>query len=183
MQQYSPKELATTLSFEDGMKVADDIFTWDHRSGDVINYVIDVFFAIRDHYPEKWNQDWKNDLYVTIPCEIVLRYQEIYDSCKSVYERLLPDPPALVLFYFANCYFLPPEVDTISQDAAIKLFKKSIDKKLAYEAALLLRNIYNYRNDKANYDYWDAIAKDAERKNLHNPVIIPDVLKPRKKND
>ncbi len=105
IQRYSSKDLAAVLSFKRGMEVADAIFTWNNRSDEVINYAIDMFNAIRDRYPEKWNQDWNNDLYVNILCEIVLRYSEIYESYKRIYKRLLPDPPAHVLFSLAMCYF------------------------------------------------------------------------------
>jgi hypothetical protein len=181
IQQYSSKDLAVALSFEKGMEVADAIFTWDHRHDEVINYVIDMFNAIRVQYPEKWNLDWKNDLYVNILCVIVLRYSEIYESCKRIHERLLPDPPSLVLFSLARCYFFPPEVDTISPDEAINLFKKSIEKELTYEAAFLLSEIYSDRKDEVNVKSWRIVAEEAKRKNLHIPVIIPDVFRKNEK--
>ncbi len=151
IETYVPEKIVVMLSYEQGMNVAHDIFLRDHRHDEVINYAIDMFNAIRDRYPEKWNQDWNNDLYVNILCEIVLRYSEIYESYKRIYKRLLPDPPAHVLFSLAMYYFLPPEVETILQNEAIKLFKRAIEKELTHEAAFSLRDIYERRNDEANF--------------------------------
>jgi hypothetical protein len=75
----------------------------------------------------------------------------------------------------------PPEAETISQDEAIKLFKSAIEKELTCEAAFLLRNIYGRRKDEANFKHWDAIAEEAERKNLHNPIIIPGFFRKNEK--
>lgn len=183
MKKIDPQKLASALSYEEGMNAARDIFNWNYRSDNVINYAIDLLFAINKQYEEKWNKDIKNALYVSELCEMTLRYQECFDSIKRAYELSRPNPSALILFSFANTYFLPPEVDTISQEEAIKLFKESIEKECTYEAARLLRNIYGYQNDTNNYDYWDTVAKEAQIKNLHVPIIVPDVFRRKTENE
>ena len=143
IQKCDPKKVAATLSYEDGMNAAHDIFCWNYRKDKIINYAIDLFFAIRELYVEEWNRDCKNDLYVSFLCELTLRYQEGFDSIKRAYELSLPNPSALVLYSFACTYFLPePDVDTISKDEAIKLFKESIEKDCMYEAVSRLAEIY-----------------------------------------
>lgn len=176
IEKISPRFIASKLSFEEAMHVADSIIDWDCRAEEVVNYSIDLFFAIRDMHEGEWNKDGKNDLYVAQLCQLTLRYQEAFDSIKRAYDLSKPNSSPLILFYFANTYFFPPEADTISQEEAIQLFRASLEKQTTCEAALLLRDIYGYRKDIANYDYWDAVITDAQSKNLHIPIIIPDVF-------
>jgi hypothetical protein len=173
IQKYNPKTVVTKLSYKSCMQVARNIIFWNDRNDDVVNYVVDMLVAIRQQFPTEWDQDWKNDLYLGQLCPFVSRYQESFESYKRAYDRF-SDPPALVLYSLAGCYHSPPEVETISEEEAMRLLKRSLEKELTYEAASHLRAFYGLRDDEVNYQYWDAIAKEADRKNLHFAIIVPD---------
>lgn len=176
-EKQPPESVAQPLSYEDAMNVAREIFRSDYGNDAVINYAIDLFLAVRKRYLNEWDQDFKNSLYVSFLCELTLRYQEAFDLTKEVYERSLPTPPYLASFSFANTYFLPkPDVDTISEDEALRLFKASFEKEATYEAATLIAEIYQARGDVGQADYWQLKAEDAEKQGLHVPVITPDVF-------
>lgn len=183
LQQYTPDQVAVSHTFEKGMLIADKITERGFEDETLLNYALDIFFSIRDRYPEKWDQDWKNDIYVATLCTIPFRYVESFASIKRAYKRH-PDPPSSLIYEYADTYNYPPEAgDTISQEESIKLFKRAIEKELTYESAVRLSGVYRYRKDKAKARYWEAIAKEAERKNLHKPSIIPDLFSQKDKSE
>jgi hypothetical protein len=173
--KYSPSEIATNLGYEKGMRLANKMVSSDYKNDELIRYSINVIISIKNLYSSEWEKDWKNAAFLGILWTIIWEYEESYKTLLESYQKS-EDPPATLIFELANCYFYPPEYHVISEENAEQLLKKSLNKKVTYEAAIRLKDIYESRQEIELSKYYEQMAKLAEEKNLHIEDMSPDVI-------
>lgn len=144
------------------------------QSDTIQQFALDLAFEIRRYFMNDWEMDWKNDVFLGHLCSIVWRYEDQYICYKKAYDKLA-DPPEELLLLLAGCDSAPG-VPPISQQASEKYLIRAVEKKVTYEAALMMRAMYRHKADHQMERYWDKMCKELEQKNIHTQTIIPNVL-------
>ncbi|GAB4227320.1 MAG: hypothetical protein Tsb0021_04070 [Chlamydiales bacterium] len=173
IKNYQPKDISLVLSYKDSMFAAKEIMEFDFRNDETLNYVVDLLFSVRNRHQKNWNEDWKNDIFLSDLCAIVWRYKESYEVLASAYQRI-KDPSAAFLYEFAKCTRNPPEAKFMSEEEAEELLQESLNKKITFETANFLSWIYTRKNNKEKALYWSKIANEAEKKCHHNENLVPE---------
>ena len=175
IDEHTPQSAAQCLSFEEAMSVAYDMFFENFLDSPKIrDFALNLFFAIRKHYIQNWDKDWKNDIFLADLCRIGYKYDECYHCCMRAYKKF-NDPPSAILLALAGCYNVPKPL--VSIDEVELWLQQAIQKELSYEAALQLKGIYLDKEDQAQIDHWTKIADEAERNNIHTASCTPDIFK------
>jgi hypothetical protein len=181
VREFSHDDLARILPFKGAMFLARDLFFENFDdSPSICHFAINLFFAIRRYHRSEWDEDWKNDLFLSGVCQFGYKYDESYFCCMRAYKRIKDPPPALLL-ELAGCIYVPSP--RISEDQAEGLVKEAFQKEPSYEAALMLRGIYVSRGDEVQGKYWSGITEDLEQKNIRAKPCDPDVFQKNPSSD
>ena len=125
-------------------------------------------------YPKEWKEDWKNEAFLGIACSFVYRDEEAFQYLKNTYDKMNDPPQSLILAYIGAA----SGVDSFLPSKEIKkLSFKAIEKWVTYETALRMAALARDEQDKDKANYWDEKAEEAERRGIHTPIIIPNVIK------
>jgi hypothetical protein len=173
-QNFTIDFLIHNLNYVNAMQVASDLFFNNFDDGTIQEFSVAMLFSIRKAFPEEWDKDWKNDVFLGQLCGLVWKYEEQYQFYKRAYEKLL-DPPDCLLLLLADCNSMPGR-PCISDEESEEFVKMAIKKKLTYEAALMMRSICRDKEDKISEDYWNKKMQELEQANIHTDVIAPDVF-------
>lgn len=172
---FSAKDVCLSLNFREAMRLTEELFYNNMQDDALQQFALSLAFEIKEHFKNQWETDWKNDIFLGYLCSILWLYKERYICYKRAYDKLT-DPPEALLLLLAGCRSAPG-VPPISEQASEKYLMKAIEKKVTYEAALMMRSLYHNKADHQMEEYWDKICKELELKNIHTEAIIPDVLR------
>ena len=157
------------------MHLVKHVFYDDIQDDEKQQYALKLAFAIKDHFKKEWESDWKNDVFLGDLCETLCLYDERYFCYKRAYDKL-KDPPAELLLLLSNCNSAPG-IPPITDEEAESYLRRSAEKKITLETALMMRTLYQHKEDPSQVKYWDQIYRKLENENVHFDQLIPDVLK------
>ncbi len=177
-----PVNIADTYSFSEAMHIIDhlieasvDEMIEDGFTADLMrDYSVNLMKILRAKYPHDWKKDWKNEAFLGIVCALVFREEEAFVHIQNAYGQLEDAPQSLILAYISAGrgpdHFL-------TKERIAELSHKVIGKGVTYESALRMAALARDEQDKDKADYWDEKAEEAERRGIHTPIIIPNVIK------
>jgi hypothetical protein len=175
IEYFSPYCIVSLLDYKDCMLLANDMFSKNSHDPDIQGYGIKLFLAIRDHFSSQWHKDWKNDIFLGGLCGMVWLYSQEYEYYRQVYERL-QDPPEAVLLRVAGFLNQPPGEVCISEEEAVNLVRRALEKKATYEAAIMMRSLSRSKGDTVQEQYWDTMAERLDQQNIHTDPLTPDIF-------
>lgn len=173
--KYSPKEICLSLTFSEAMKLVKDLFYTDIQNDRNQQFALKLAFEIENYFKEDWEKDWKNDILLGDMCSILWLYQEQYIFYKRAYDKL-SDPPAALLLLLAEC-LNAPDNSPITEEEAETYLKRSADKKITFETALMMRTFFEEKGDSSQVEYWNQIYEKLKKENIHAELLVPDVFK------
>lgn len=174
-EHHSPREVCLLLNFTEAMWLTKHLFYDDISNDSNQQFALKLALEIKDHFKNDWDKDWKNDVFLGDLCSLLWLYDQQYFYYKKAYDRL-KDPPVALLLLLANCYNAP-NPPPISKEEAESYLKKSIEKKITFESALMMRTFYENKGEEERVKYWDRMYKKLKDENIHADFIVPDVLK------
>lgn len=172
---YTPSKIARALSYEEAFMTSYYAFFHDFKNEELQRFSIKLLFAIREVYPDRWNEDWKNEVFLGNLCEYNCQYDDRYDAYLRAYNKV-SHPPANLLILLAHCNICPG-VPPISQEESEYLLKEAIKQEKSYEAAHALYWLYKDAENHQEANYWKAMAEEAKEKGWQTNSIIPDIIK------
>lgn len=173
LAQYSPHEVAVSLLFRDGLRVAYRLLYNDKWDYDLQQYSVKLFYALRNVHTDDWNRSWEYDALLGLACYLTCRHEERYKAYKRAFDRCSNPPPGL-LIELARCCICPGD-PPIPCDHAISLVMKSIKEFPYSDGVGLLCELYSSKDDIANKEYWSTILKNLKNEK-HSPSIEPKFL-------
>ena len=174
VKEFSTEDVCCALNYRECMALAYDLFVKNQDDYTVQDFSVRLFFAISQVYPDEWNKDWKNDVFLGKLCSITWRDDERYAYYKKAYDRL-EDPPDSLLLLLASCNSTP-DTPPISDKESEDYLLRAVNKKITYEAAVMMRGLAQDKRDQNKEAYWNAMCDTLEKNNIHTETIIPDVL-------
>lgn len=174
VNKFNVEDICKTMSYKDSMALAYDLFFKNLYSEKIQDFAVRLFFSIKQAYPDEWDEDWKNDVFLGKLCSITWRYDEMYELYKKGYDKLA-DPPDSLLLLLASCNSTPG-TPPINDQQSEEYLKMAIMKKITYEAAIMMKGLARDKELEEEENYWDRICLELEKNNVHTEVIIPDVL-------
>jgi hypothetical protein len=173
--EFSPENVAKTLTFKDALRVAYRLLYNDQWNEDLQYYAIDLLNVIRNVYPNEWNSNWQYDALLGLACRITNRYDEKYEAYKRAFDKANPKP-ARLLIELARCCDCPG-TPPISYEKAIALLNEVLKKHMYGDAVGLISSVYSLKNDEENKVYWSEIlAKIIAENGEDSPSIEPEFL-------
>lgn len=170
VNQYQPRIVAESLSFERGRTLAYQMLFNEERDDGLRDYAIELLQKIRHIHFREWSLDWKNDVFLGDACYLTMKGDEQFEAYKRAFDKAHPPPPSL-LISLASCYLLPTSPVTLEE--AENLAKKALEQEISIEGVVLLRGIYADKNQDL-FDYWDKVLDEVEEKNIHTQAAWPD---------
>lgn len=61
------------MSFEENMRCAYQMLNDEEYDDDLYNFAVDLLQHIRKKYPQEWESDWRNDLFLGDACHFTMR--------------------------------------------------------------------------------------------------------------
>lgn len=172
VDQFTPEYLSDYLKFKNGFYVSYKMLFNDEGDDNLRDYAFALLQAIRRSYPKEWSEDWRNDVFLGDACYMMMKHEEQYEAYKRAYEKVV-NPPSSLLISLASCYLVPKAPITLEE--AENLAKKALEKEISIEGVVLLRGIYAEKNDQSNFDYWDRILREIEKKDIHTKEAWPNI--------
>lgn len=120
ISRFSPAEICHSLSFEETMRFANDLFYKNMQDHEIQTYAVALAYAIRDQFQDQWNLDWKNDVFLGYLCSMIWRYDEEYECYKRAYDKL-SDPSDILLLLLAGCNKAPGKPPITQQESEFYL--------------------------------------------------------------
>ncbi|NGX26150.1 MAG: hypothetical protein K940chlam6_00062 [Chlamydiae bacterium] len=177
-----PVNITDTYSFSEAMHIIDhlietsvDEMIEDGFTADLMrDYSVNLMKILRAKYSHDWKKDWKNEACLGIVCGLVYREEEAFVHIQNAYEQLENAPQSLILAYISAGsgpdHFL-------TREKIVELSHKAIEKGITYESALHMASLAYDQKDSEKQRYWEEKASDAEKREVHTPIITPNVLK------
>lgn len=172
---FTVEEICCSLTFTETMHLVDHLFLDDFLDDDKQQYALKLIFQLKKHFNNEWENDWKNEVYLGKMCALLWLYDERYQSYKRAYDKL-KDPPAELL-YLLSCCNSAPGKPPISNAESEHYLRRALEKKLTFEIAVGMRELYLFDEDGSERKYWDEMAKKLEEEGVKMELLIPDVLK------
>ncbi len=173
IKNYLPQEICLSLSYNNAMWLTKHLFYDDRSNDENQQFALKLAVEIRKHFIGKWEEDWKNDIFLGDLYSILWLYDEQYDCYKRAYDKLA-DPPAALLLLLAGCQNAPDP--PITEEEAESYLRKSAEKKITFETALMMRTLYERKGNPFQVKYWDQIYRKLEQRNIHADLLIPDIF-------
>jgi len=177
-----PVNITDTYSFVEAMHIVHHLMdasveemTLDGFVADLMrDYSVNLMKILRAKYPCEWQEDWKNEAYLGITCGLVFREEEAFLHVQKAYMELKDPPQSLILMHIvagsgADHFLANNEIHALSQ--------KAISQGTTYESALQMASVADDQQDAKAHEYWKNQALDAEKKGIHTPIIVPNILK------
>ena len=173
VNHYEQKFIAETLLFEEGRLLVYKMLFNKERDDSLQEYATKLLEEIRRTHFKEWSKDWRNDIFLGDVYYMTLNYDERYASYMRAYEKANPKPSSL-LISIASCYLSPQPPISLSE--AKKMVEKALEKEMSIEGVVLLRGIYSEIKDQKNFEHWDKILTELEKKicicKMHGQLLI-----------
>ena len=157
ISNYTPDDICNALSFQKAMRLANNLFYEHLEDGAIQQFAVDLAFKIREHFKDQWNMDWKNDVFLGHLCSIIWRYDDQYECYKRAFNTL-KDPPDSLLLLLAGSNNVPGN-PLITLQESEEYLKRALEKKVTYEAALMMRALYKHKGERELEGYWDHMCE------------------------
>ncbi len=182
IRTFLPVSVAVSYSFLEAMHIVNDLLKASSNEvaangalSDVMrDYCVNLMSILKLKHPIQWEEDWKNEAYLGIICSFVYRDEEAFQHLKNAYNKVDDPPQSLLLAYISAGRAFD---SFLSSKEVKRLSLRAVEKGVTYEAALRMAALARDEQDKDIAEYWDEKAEEAERKMLHTPTIVPNVLK------
>lgn len=172
---YSPEEIASALSFKDGLRVAYHLLYNKNWEEELQDFSINLLNKLRIRHSAEWNSSWKYDALIGQACDITNRHDERYLAYKRAFDHADSPPPRL-LIELARCCVCPG-TPPISYEQAKELVFDAIKETPYRDGVSLLCNIYSLQEDEANKEYWTQSLEKLKNADVENsPQIEPELL-------
>ena len=175
INKYSQKELCLALNFDQAMWLMRHLFFDAFCDDENQQFALKLALEIKDHFSDLWNNDWKNDVFLGDLYSVLCDYNKEYLCYKRAYDKL-KDPPAALLLLLAGCKN-SPDSPPITEEESEQYLKKSVEKQITYETALMMRTLCRQKGDIIQAKYWNTLYEKLEKKNIHADLLIPEVFK------
>lgn len=174
VHDYSPNEVAMTLTFKDSIRLSYRLLYNKIWNEELQEYSVNLLLVIRNLYSKEWNASWEYEAFLGMACNITLKYDERYEAYKKAFEKTNNPPPEL-LIEFARCCICPGS-PPISYEYAINLVLRALEKGPFADGIGLLSHIYSLKNDSKQEKYWNELLQKSD-KTYVSPPIEPPFLK------
>lgn len=141
----------------------------------MFNCAVDLLQQVRKKYPQDWEADWRNDLFLGDACNFTMRFHESYEAYKRAALKFNSNLPPYLLVSIAGCY-LTPGKPPISIEEAERMIKEALEKERSIEAVTLIRGICKTKGREEEFSYWDKILEELEKKNAYMKSEWPEYL-------
>lgn len=172
--EFTPEEIATLLSFHDGMKLCFQLLENEQLDDSLSKYGVRLTEEIRKKFPKEWADDWRNDIFLGDGYYLTMQPEKCYEAYKRGIKKEKPLPYPLMVS-LAGCYLSPQCPITVEE--AEKLLLKALKIEKTIEAVTLLRGIYKTQGNQSQFLYWDKILDQVEKENLWMNDNWPRFLK------
>lgn len=169
-ETYSPKYLAKSLSFIEGLMLSRILLENDKWDDKLQTFAIELIKSIKEVYQTEWNTDWRYDAYLGYAYDLRgWDYEEKFDAYKRAVDKsATPDPE--VLMRLAMIWSYPGVYKSkINEKQAIELLENAMGKKPYVEGVSCLINLYNEVGKMKEKHYWEKVLEESKKKNLHAP--------------
>lgn len=175
VKNFETEEVAKRLPFKTAMLLAYNLFIQNQFEADIEDFAVRLFLKIKKVHYQKWETDWKNDIFLGRICEHTWREDEMYQAYKDAYHKF-SDPPEVVLLAMASCRHVPGS-PYISKEEEEQFLKNAVEKKPSCEAILSLKYFYKDLGDIQQQQYWAKRYEEAQKQGIHTESIHPDIFK------
>lgn len=162
---HTLESVANELTFKEGLILVYNLLYNDDWNEDFQIYAVNLLDILKKIYPYEWAANWRNEAFLGIANDIILKYDERFHAFKQAYKQSQSPPPELLIEFARCCY--SPGTPLLSYQEAINLLKKSIEIHPYKQAAALLKSIYSSMQDSQNEKLW------AERQNQITDDKLP----------
>lgn len=172
-KKFRPYELANAISFQEGLKLADKLLTYDFFYDPWQHYAIELLYSIRDRFPIEWGSSWRYDAYLGDVCVLARRYQERFEAYQMAITKVSPIPPEL-LVALASCNSSPGK-PPVSEEEALQILVGVAQKKPYIDVVrMIVKGCYNkLRENPSELIYWEKLYDKLEKANNHEE--LPDM--------
>lgn len=170
-----PSLIAQILSFEECLNIVYKMLYNEQWEEDWQVFATQILQSIRQLNQHRWESDWRYDAFLGTACDIILDYDERYNSYQRAYNAA-EQPPAELGFALARCTIAPGK-SYISETEAISILEESLSKKPFIEGVEFLVNLYNkLTNTTSRKNYWKNILEELKKANVHAcPINPPEI--------
>ncbi len=167
-------EVVDSFSFNECMLIVYNFREDDSWESDLEEKSVALLKKIREHFPNEWGADWKNEYFFAITCMNGYKYQEAFETLRMLYDSLKNPPSGLVCAYlfvssFPDQYISPKEEMRLALEAAEQGYTS--------ETARALQSAYARNKQSDESEKFRLIAEDLEKRGIHSPAIWPDLFK------
>lgn len=173
-KKYSFQEICKSLNFKEVMHLVKHLFYDDMQDDTNQQFALKLILEAKQHFENEWEKDWKNDVFLGQLCSFLWLYDERYVWYKRAYDKLV-NPPAELFLLLSGCNSAPG-TPPITDDESESYLKKAIEKKIIFESAFKMKNLYEKRGDKVQADYWEQLYEKLKKEGVCSDQLIPDVL-------
>lgn len=135
-----PVLIANSLSFENCLRLASDVYTGDGYTDDVTaGYAVRLLYQLKRQFPDRWKGRWQHETFLGDICSFAYRDHERYYACRRAARLVSPLPTGLALA-LADCLHMPMHL--ISTSEAISLYEYAIQEYPYLNALSSLKFLY-----------------------------------------
>ena len=175
IKNYSPLSVAESLGFENGMIFAYQLLYSQDWRDDMQIFSIDLLNTLRKIYSEKWDEDWRNDVFLGTAYGIVIaddsHYDEKYSASLRAFNKV-KSPPAELLIALAECCDGPGQTP-VSYEQACKWLEQSFREKPYAEAASAMALVYALMGKPEEKEKWKSISEKLDQEGKNAPQLVP----------
>ena len=94
----------------------------------------------------------------------------------TAYNGLKEVPDSLLLLLSECTHAQEGQAPPVSEETFEKYVQQAVKKRLTFEAAMKMRDIYKRKKDRQQEKCWEALCRQLDRDHIHAEKIIPDVF-------
>lgn len=170
---FSVNELCELLAFEEAIQLSYSLFHKNLFDEVIQLYAVNLANKIKEQFSDKWDADWKLDVFLGNMCEFVGLHHQQYCCYKRAYDKL-QDPPDSLLLLLAGC--INSDIPLMTEGESADYLQRALAKKFTYEAAVMMRQYFQIKANKLEVEYWNVLCDELEKNNVYVDAIIPDAL-------
>lgn len=170
-KQLSSFELARSVDFKDGIRIACSMLHNDKHDDDLQIYAVGFLEELRKVYQQKWDISWKFDALLGYAYDIAwVAYDEQYVAYMRALKKAPRPTPSQLLVAIAGCCGAPGT--PLTKEEAIDLLKEAESRELSDRGLQLLRSLNKRLGNAKEQLYWDEVLKKAEGKLSPPPSFL-----------
>lgn len=182
VKNFLPVNFVDSLTFTEVMHLVgslmvastDEVERGSFLSDVLRDFAVNLMIILRANDPVEWRADWKNEAFLGVACNFVFREAEGFTYIKNAFMGL-EDPPQSLIFAYVSAGSGCPRF--LTREEAAQLIQKASDKGATCESSQRMVMLAVEMGWKEKEEFWRGKAKELEKKNIHTPIITPDVLK------